>query len=259
MAMLSKSKIKLIKSLDSKKGREEAGLFVAEGGKSVLDLLEAFDCELLVAEAGWLAANAARLARCGEVVEASHDEVRKASLLKNPQDVIALFRKPAADSGVCLSRLSGLSLFLDNVQDPGNLGTIIRVADWFGITHLFCSEGSADVYNPKVVQATMGSLARVKVHCCPAKEFFPALPVGMKVFGTFMDGDNIYAVDLPRDGVVVMGNEGNGISHETERYINERLSIPLLHREGSRPESLNVAMATAIVCSEFRREVLSAV
>lgn len=257
--MLSKSKIKLIKSLDSKKGREEAGLFVVEGGKSVLDLIDAFGCEFVAAEPGWLSANAMRLGSCHELVEASHDEIKKASLLKNPQDVIALFHKRPANDGVCISQLSGLTLFLDNVQDPGNLGTIIRVADWFGIVHLFCSEGSADVYNPKVVQATMGSLARVNVHYCAAKEFFPALPESMKVFGTFMDGDNVYGSELPDDAVIVMGNEGNGISAETQCFIGERLSIPLSPHDGSRPESLNVAMATAIVCSEFRRRMLKAI
>ncbi len=254
--MLSKSKVKTIRSLATRKGREQTKLFAAEGNKLVADLLGTFECELLVAEVGWIDAHQSSLANCKEVVEASHQEIEKASLLKNPQQVIALFKQRVAES---IDKLpsKGLTLFLDHVQDPGNLGTIIRIADWFGIGLAVCSSGCADIYNPKTVQATMGSLARVKTASIDAAKFFNLPNPGKtKVFGTFMDGENIYCKELPGNAIIVMGNEGQGISKDTERFINERIAIPHFPRQGSCPDSLNVAAATSIICSEFRRETL---
>jgi len=145
-----------------------------------------------------------------------------------------------------------LCLALDEVQDPGNLGTIIRIADWFGIEHIFCSQGTADVYNPKVVQATMGALARVHVHYVNLSELIDSLP-DIPVYGTFLDGTNIYEQELSQTGIIVMGNEGNGISPEVRKVINRRLYIPNYPANRPTSESLNVAVATAITCAEFRR------
>lgn len=250
--MLSKNKIRLIKSLDSKKAREETHLFIAEGGKSVIDLIKAFDCELLVATGEWLTEHGHLLNGCKEVIEAPHDDIRRASLLKNPQDVLAIFRQDdmqAAPQEVGRQ----LAIYLDNVQDPGNLGTILRLADWFGISHVACSPGCADIYNPKTVQATMGSLARVRVCTVAADDFFPPLSGKTPVYGTYMDGDNIYDRELSEHGIIIMGNEGNGISPTTARYVTDRIAIPSMPHGDSHPESLNVAIATAITCSEFLR------
>lgn len=253
--MLSKNKIKLIKSLATKKGREQTGLFLAEGSKSVTDLFQSFDCELIVAETGWIEMHQSSLGTCREVIEATHDEIEKASLLMTPQNVLALFRMHP-ESGRLKLPDKGLTLFLDHIQDPGNLGTIIRLADWFGIASVFCSEGCADIYNPKTVQATMGSLARVSTASVSTNDFFQSLPRTYRVYGTFMDGENIYDKHLPEDAVIVMGNEGQGITEETARYVNERIAVPAAKHHGTSPESLNVAIATAIVCSEFKRNKL---
>ena len=139
-------------------------------------------------------------------------------------------------------------------QDPGNLGTIIRLADWFGIEDIFCSTGTVDVFNPKTVQATMGAIARVKVHYCDLPKLISSLK-GIPVYGTFLDGNIIYSETLSANGLIVMGNEGNGISREVEALINRRLYIPNYPQERETSESLNVAIATAVVCAEFRRRL----
>ncbi|MCQ2208297.1 MAG: RNA methyltransferase [Paludibacteraceae bacterium] len=142
---------------------------------------------------------------------------------------------------------------LDRVQDPGNLGTIIRIADWFGIRNIVCSNDTVDVFNPKTVQATMGALARVKVHYADLVPFLKSLPNDFPVFGTFLEGDNIYQMDLPQKAVIIMGNEGNGISKEVGQLVNKKLFIPSFPPNEPTSESLNVAVATAITCAEFRR------
>ncbi|KAA6342762.1 23S rRNA (uridine(2479)-2'-O)-methyltransferase, partial [termite gut metagenome] len=182
------------------------------------------------------------------------EELSRCSLLKAPQQVLAVFEQPQYQLNLTPVRKS-LSLALDDVQDPGNLGTIIRIADWFGIEHVFCSSGTADVYSPKVVQATMGAIARVKVHYVTLPELVRSLG-DIPVYGTFLDGENIYTQSLSANGVIVMGNEGNGISKDTESFINRRLFIPSYPPERETSESLNVAVATAIVCAEFRRRPL---
>ena len=149
-----------------------------------------------------------------------------------------------------------LCLALDDIQDPGNLGTIIRVADWFGIEHIFCSQGTVDVYNPKTIQATMGALARVKLHYCDLPSFIASLG-DVPVYGTFLDGDNMYEKELTPHGLIVMGNEGNGVSAEVANLVNERLYIPNYPPQRETSESLNVAMATGIICAEFRRRMAS--
>lgn len=252
--MLSKNKIKYIRSLELKKHRKEEQVFVAEGHKLVGDLLGHFSCRLILATSDWLKKHTGVIA--DEIVEVSQDELSRVSSLKTPQDVLAIFEQPdyAVDPHVVSD---SLCLALDDVQDPGNLGTIIRLADWFGIEHVFCSSGTVDVYNPKTVQATMGALARVKIHYCHLPSLLASLG-DVPVYGTFLDGKNIYAESLSAHGLIIMGNEGNGISAEVASCVNKRLFIPNYPPQRETSESLNVATATAIICAEFRRRVINA-
>lgn len=246
--MLSKNKIKFIQSLDRKKVRTECGCFLAEGNKLVEDTLPAFTCRLLVATAWWLQQHPG--VRAGEILECSPDEIARASLMRSPQDVLAVYEMPRHDlQADVLSRQ--LVLALDTVQDPGNLGTIVRIADWYGIEDILCSPLCADLYNPKVVQATMGALARVRVHYVDLVEFLPR--IGTPIYGTFLDGQNIYGQSLTPTGIIVMGNEGNGISPEVRKLVTHSLFLPSYPPERITSESLNVAIATAVVCAEFRR------
>ena len=175
-------------------------------------------------------------------------ELRKISLLQNPKNSVAV-----CELRENTSIEAPIQLVLDNVQDPGNLGTIIRIADWFGIKHIFCSMDTADCWNPKVVQATMGSIARVTMHYLDLGRLMDLLPKSYPIYGTLLDGNDIYAEKLSAAGLIVMGNEGNGISAAIRERINRRLLIPNFSTEATHAESLNVAIATAIVCSEFRR------
>lgn len=251
--MLSQSKLKLIHSLDSKKGRRENGLFVAEGPKVVGDLLAVIPPRLVVAVRGWLE-KAPQLPKETEVVEVSEAELKKASFLQHPQQVLALFRLPE-HADVAPEDLTGkLTLALDGVQDPGNVGTIIRLADWFGIETVVCSHETADAFSPKVVQATMGSIARVRTAYVDLPAFIRKLPQGFPVYGTLLDGENIYEKQLSAEALIVMGNEGKGISQVVRPLVNERLLIPNWPPGRATAESLNVAIATAITCAEFRRK-----
>ena len=247
--MLSKNKIKYIRSLEVKKNRKEEHAFVAEGHKLVGDLLGHFSCKLLVATRSWLDIHPQ--VGADEVIEVTQEELTRASLQKTPQDVLAIFEQPEYPMNPEVISQS-LCLALDDVQDPGNLGTIIRVADWFGIEHIFCSLGTVDVYNPKTIQATMGALARVKLHYCNLPSLIASLG-DVPVYGTFLDGKNIYGEDLGTYGLIVMGNEGKGVSQEVADMVNKRLYIPNYPPQRETSESLNVAMATGIVCAEFRR------
>ena len=247
--MLSKNKIKYIRSLELKKNRKEERAFVAEGHKLVGDLLGHFSCKLLVATRSWLDIHPQ--VGADEVIEVTQEELTRASLQKTPQDVLAIFEQPEYPMNPEVISQS-LCLALDDVQDPGNLGTIIRVADWFGIEHIFCSLGTVDVYNPKTIQATMGALARVKLHYCNLPSLIASLG-DVSVYGTFLDGKNIYGEDLGTYGLIVMGNEGKGVSQEVADMVNKRLYIPNYPPQRETSESLNVAMATGIVCAEFRR------
>lgn len=255
--MISKNRIKFIHALALKKHRKEQQLFVAEGHKLVEELLPVFDCVYLAAHEEWLTEHqtlADRLKQQGtEINSATTDELQKASLLKHPQDVLALFKPPTHDVNISRIISNQLCLALDGVQDPGNLGTILRIADWFGIEHVFCSTDTADIYNPKTIQATMGAIARVKVHYLSLPELLKEAEGQTPVYGTFLDGENIYHKTLSRNGIIVMGNEGNGVSSEVKAYIRQGLYIPNYPSERSTSESLNVAVATAIVCAEFRR------
>lgn len=247
--MISKNKIKYIRSLELKKNRNKEGKFVAEGFKVVDDLLALQPADLIVATQEWL--HGKHFAAQTEVIEVTEEELKKVSFLQHPQQVLAVFRQ--ATSGDYSINTSELSLALDGVQDPGNLGTIIRIADWFGITHIYCSQDTADVYNPKVVQATMGSIARVKVEYGNLLALVESLPADVPVYGTLLDGDNIYQQTLENRGLIVMGNEGKGISPALAKKVNRKLLIPNFPEGRATADSLNVAIATAITCSEFRR------
>ncbi len=248
--MLSKNDIKNIKSLEQKKFRDEKRLFVAEGHKLVGDLLSKFDCVLLAATPDWKPSGNIRTERMEEITP---DELKRASLLRSPQDVLAVFRIPDYSTTMADEARKSLVLALDDIQDPGNLGTIVRIADWFGIKDIFCSSGTADIYNPKAVQATMGALARVRVHYTGLLKELSQMPSQIQVYGTFLDGETIYSTPLSENGVIIMGNEGNGISREIAAKVNRRLFIPNWPAGAATSESLNVAVATAITCSEFRR------
>lgn len=247
--MLSKNKIKYIKSLDLKKNRKKDNVFVAEGHKLVGELLGKFHCVLLVAKDSWLSEHTE--VDADEILQVTSEELTRVSFLKQPQDVLAVFKQPnyLMDTNVIYQ---SLCLALDDIQDPGNLGTIIRIADWFGIEHIFCSQGTVDVFNPKVMQATMGAIARVQIHYCDLQELIIS-HTDVPIYGTFLDGNDMYKETLSESGLIVMGNEGNGISQEISQCINKRLYIPNYPANRETSESLNVAIATAIVCAEFRR------
>lgn len=249
--MLSQAKQKWIRSLEQKKFRQEQGLFLAEGSKCCSDLLELLPCRFLAATSEWLAAHTG--IRATDLVEATQDEIRKASLLKNPQEVLAVFEIPTYELTSDLLK-GNLSLALDNVQDPGNLGTILRIADWFGIRNVLCSVGTVDAYNPKTVQATMGAIGRIRIQYTDLPTFLEY--VQLPIYGTFLEGKTLYEAELQNEGIIVMGNEGNGISPAVEKCITDKLFIPDYPVGETGSESLNVSVATAIVCSEFRRRAL---
>ena len=246
--MISKNLIKLIKSLEQKKFRLREKLFVAEGPKVVGDIMVSKRPQRLIATRQWYEKH-----QIEEDVLVAEEELRKVSFLQHPQEVIALFPLPENSCFDNNSLRNDLVLALDDVQDPGNLGTIIRLADWFGIEQITCSLGTADAFSPKVVQATMGSIARVNLHYTDLPSFLENLGDGFPIYGTFLNGTNVYEQELSKSGVIIMGNEGKGISKEVERYVNKRLFIPSYPAERPTAESLNVAIATAITCAEFRR------
>lgn len=217
------------------------------------ELLGSFACRFLLATAPWLSEH--RHLPVDDVTEVTEEELARVSLLKAPQQVLAVFEQPEEPIDATLPART-LCLALDDVQDPGNLGTIIRLADWFGIEHIFCSLNTVDAYNPKTIQATMGAIARVKLHQTSLPELIRSLG-DTPVYGTFLDGNNIYKEPLTRNGLIIMGNEGNGIGQEVEGLVNRKLYIPSYPAERETSESLNVAMATAIVCAEFRRQASS--
>ena len=246
--MIGKNTIKWVHSLEMKKNRKREGLFVAEGPKVVGDLLSRFRLHSVFATDEWTGGDSigaeVRLERVDD------DTLRRLSFLQHPQQVVAVMEMNKEEKvEVDADRLT---IMLDGVQDPGNLGTIIRIADWFGIDSIICSPDTADAYNPKVGQATMGSLGRVSVTYSPLVPLLSSLPADMPIYGTLLDGKDIYQKELTRHGVIIMGNEGNGISDEVRAMVTHPLLIPRF-RQGESAESLNVAVATAITCSEFCR------
>ena len=245
--MLSKAKIKYIRSLEQKKYRLQERLFVAEGPKVVGDLLRVAPARLIVHTSAWKEYDSTDTER----IEVTEEELRKVSFLQHPQDVLALF--PMFKETAPYPSHTSLAIALDGVQDPGNLGTIIRIADWFGVSQIYCSRDTADVYNPKVIQATMGSIARVQVSYTELNKLIDSLPDEYPLYGTLLDGNSIYEEPLSEGGLIIMGNEGNGISSKIRAKINHRLLIPNYPEGRETADSLNVAIATAIVCNEFRR------
>ena len=244
--MISKNKIKYIQSLELKKNRNKENVFVAEGPKLVEALLQVSTPCFIAATADWIEVNSHL--KVLEMVEVTEEELKKISFLQHPQQVLGIFKQEPQPK---LHLENSLSIALDDIQDPGNLGTIIRIADWFGIRTILCSENTVDVYNPKVIQATMGSIANVNVIYVNLEEVIKALPKTFPIYGTLLDGENIYQQTLERKGLIVMGNEGKGISSNIKKYITHKLLIPGDAQKTA--ESLNVAIATAITCAEFQR------
>lgn len=243
---MTRSEIQLVRSLSDKRGRSEHGLFVAEGAKLIGELRRSdLRIRRIFATEG--------LFEGPEVECVTEKEMERLSLLKTPSNSLALveiprYRLDAAHVG------QRLTLALDDVQNPGNLGTIIRLADWFGIGEILCSPATADCFNPKVVQATMGAILRVRVHYVElAPLLAQAAARGVPVYGTFLEGENLYDTQLGRGGIIVMGNEGRGVRPDVAQAVTRKLFIPPFPAERRASESLNVAMATSIVCAEFRR------
>ncbi|MBG6062165.1 TrmH family RNA methyltransferase [Flavobacterium sp. CG_9.1] len=240
--MVSKNQIKLITSLQQKKYRIANKLFFAEGVKGIQELLDSnFELEHL-----YTTQNDFDQVFNEKKTIITENDLRKISALATPNSCLALFKIPLEKPIV----QTGLIVALDSIRDPGNLGTILRLCDWFGIQQVLCSNETVDLFNPKVVQATMGSIARVNVNYINLDVFLTQTT--MPIFGTFMDGTNIYQSVLPEQGIIIMGNEANGISASLEKLVQNRLTIPRFG-DLQKTESLNVATATAIVLSEFRR------
>ena len=240
--MVSKNQIKLITSLQQKKFRKQHKLFIAEGVKVIQELIDAnYKLNDL-----FTTQNDFSNLKTGKTHAITQADLKKISALTTPNTCLATFSIPENIK----IELNGLVLALDSIRDPGNLGTIIRLCDWFGIETLLCSEETVDVYNPKVIQATMGSISRVSIVYCDLENELKGSEI--PVFGTFMDGKSIYNESLPHEGIIVMGNEANGISSTIEKIVSERISIPRFGKL-QLTESLNVATATAIILNEFKR------
>jgi len=255
--MLSKNKQKLIRSLQQKKFRDMESLFLVEGTKMVRELLgSGLKVSIVAGTERWISENKQLLYGSGALTEVVEEaELKKLSSFTTPQEVLAVAEKPGHHAGSGIGS-NELCLALDRIQDPGNLGTIIRLADWFGITKVFCSEDTADLYNPKVVQATMGSLFRVNPVYLPLHGFLSEYRKnrGNVVYGTFPGGSSVYETELTPGGMIILGNEAAGISPGLEEITDRKISVPPYPGRGE-IDSLNVSLAAAIVCAEFRRRV----
>ncbi len=256
--MLSKNKIKFISGLKKKKFRNEYNLFLAEGTKLVKEIASSgFHIRVLCATQEWMNTYHHLLGKnIKELITITQEEIKKISSLKTPEQVLAVVKQP-------YYRLEeheltqDLSLVLEQMNDPGNLGTLIRIADWFGIQNVICSPDTVEIYNQKVIQSTMGSICRVKIHYQDLPDLLTRLrkKENFPIYGTVMEnGENIYQSHLTNRGLLIMGNESHGISEELKPYIGHYLSIPIFStKPGQNPESLNVSVAAGIICSEFRR------
>lgn len=244
---------RLVRALDTAAHRRREGAFVAEGDKCVHDTFDAFDCRILIGLRQWLEEHSNMCIRADAVYCADRADMERMSLLKSPREVIAVYKIP---DNMPLPVTTGLVVALDHIQDPGNLGTIIRMCDWMGVRDIIASQGSVDVFSPKVVQATMGSIARVRVHYT---ELVPQLrqlsDAGIPVYGTAMDGESIYKADLPANAVIVMGNEGRGMSEDVRACLTNSISIPPYPGDTPTVESLNVAVAASVIVAEWRRRM----
>lgn len=242
--MLSKNQIKRITALKQKKTRIELKMFIAEGKKVIQELVNA---HFKVVE---IYTTNSSITFTKEIIPIliSESELKKISCLTTPNDCLAIFQIPNEDK----LQLNGLILVLDAIRDPGNLGTIIRLADWFGVQQIICSEDTAEIFNPKVVQASMGSISRVNVFYKDISVYLSSIQ--LPVYGAFMDGENVYHHQLPENAVLIIGNEANGISAPIERLVQKRISIPRFGKL-KQTESLNAATAAAILLSEFKRGI----
>lgn len=262
MQKISASLRNTIRSLATSKGRRETGWFMTERTKNVHDLLGSkFNLRYLVATSAWFENHSDLISGDAICLLATSSDMERLTTLNTPPDVIAVFDKPASERTSSLDTIvssakDNLILACDNVQDPGNMGTIIRLADWFGVRTILAGEGTVDIYNPKVVISSMGSIGRVEVMPCRLGDVLSqASRTKVNIWGTFLNGTNIYETVSSRNatGIVVMGNEGRGISDDVAKYISHRISIPCYNPSSDHAESLNVAMATAITLAEFRR------
>ncbi|KAA8484985.1 TrmH family RNA methyltransferase [Arcticibacter tournemirensis] len=247
--MLSKSQVSFVNALHHKKHRKEQGLFIAEGIKSITEFLQSdysVDTIFCIPDA---TPKLSKFSQKIKLFETGSAELKKISALTTPQDAIALIRIPEKTNIHPESFKNRFTIVLDGVQDPGNLGTIIRTADWFGFGEIICSIDTVEAYNPKVVQATMGSLSRIRVHYTDLETLLGDAPV--PVFGAMLDGQSVYEANLGNEGFLVLGNEGKGISEKVTSKIGRRITIPSF----GKAESLNVAISAAILCSELRRRL----
>ncbi len=256
--MLLKKQQQFVNSLKQKKNREALHLFIAEGTKVVAELLNSsIVIKQLFATSSFL--EKTTISAKTECIEIKASELEQISLLTTPNEVLAICETP--NYNLITTQLDNkLTFVLDDIKDPGNLGTIIRIADWFGVEHIICSNETVEAFNPKVVQATMGSIARVKIHKIDLMEFFKTESLTLKIesFGAVLNGENIYSKTLPENGLLVIGNESRGISENLLPYITNKIGIPSFSsfKPGNETaESLNAAIATAIICSEFRRRI----
>ncbi len=257
--MLSINKKKLILGLNRKKQRTVQGLFIAEGLKLVRDLILGGVHPLFIVKMDHeiLSGDDMKMFSSAELIDCTADDMKQVSQLTSPSSVLAVFKMPESRFNP-EAKPEGLVLVLDDIQDPGNMGTIIRVADWFGIRSIVCSDSCVDAFNSKVVQATMGALARVSVCETDLESYLLCNKASwnLPVYGTFLEGSDIYSESLSQNGFIVMGNEGKGIRSVISRFVTHKLLIPSYPVGAVTSESLNVSTATAIVCSEFRRRTI---
>ena len=252
--MVSKNTIKFIKSLRLKKFRQKYNKFIVEGDKMLREILlqDELKIDSLFAVGSWIETNDTFFQLpVDKVFNISLTELKQISALKTPNQVLAIIEIPP--STLCERNLkNNINLYLDDIQDPGNLGTILRIADWFGIPQVICSKGTVDIYNEKVIQSTMGAFLRVKTPVLELEELknnFPAIPV----YGALMDGENIFSTTFPKNGILVIGNEGKGISLDNQKLLTHKITIPKTDSSGA--ESLNAAVATGIICSVWRSKM----
>lgn len=252
--MISKNQIQFIKSLSINKYRRIHNQFVAEGPKVTDELLNSsFRISGIFALSEWININKTTAQGDFEIIEVSEKELSRISNLKSPNQVLAVVEIPKIE--IPQKKIEDLILMLDGISDPGNMGTIIRTADWFGIQSIVCSENCVDIYNPKVVQATMGSLFRIEVYYADLKRYLSEIPVDQIIYGAFQDGDNLYETKLNQKSILIIGNEANGISNDLIPYISKKITIPDYAKDKQKSaESLNASIATAIMCAEFRRQ-----
>ncbi|MCX6282489.1 MAG: RNA methyltransferase [Bacteroidetes bacterium] len=268
--MLTNNQVKHINALKIKKYRDEYKEFIAEGSTLVTDLIRSsYEIAAVYAETQWITNNLELIRqRNVPVYEADPRDIERITSLTNPSSVLAIVRipqevdlSPATMENVALEQIfpllfNELSLMLEGISDPGNFGTMLRIADWFGIRNLFCSENCVEVYNPKVVQASMGSVARVNVVYTELAGFLKKLNGRLPVYGTFLQGESIYTKHLAEHGIIIIGSEAHGISEKLAAFVTGQLFIPSFGSTGNgKAESLNAAVAAAVVIAEFRRRV----